>query len=596
MSSSLTIEDHFNKVMKCEKIPLLKNFEQYKKSLPVRHNSATGEHTPLYQYPYWGYDDEMDHLARQLEVYPKSRFSVKYLSAPGSSGKTSCILQGFLRSTANEDGFTHYLYMPFDNHYGCHFEVKDNDVIEDHKKPHELGASFIYQCLHSLLYQTNQYEIEPGIGGEVWKMARQVDECLRAITGPDNKHRFLIHLDEHRKMCKREKGLEDEVCKGALFSKGALGTLARVHRVTVVATYTERPPLPPQGSSGVCRSPVVKPNLNIHEARENVDELKFPTLQQVEMKRPQERMWITLHFRMAMYLLETGLIHLHDRSDAGMERLLKECKAAGELPDATEALKKLLDLCVVEVGDSDENDNATRLLLGMNEEDLEKVERHVSNLTIANGNRVTCTLMALLGMDDPNLPLYRVGAGRVLKLLRSHDYLSQTPLEAIYSWILSCRSAVRGTMNFNDQSFIIKCDDLCPGRIFPNTSTRDIDADVNWMEHNTLYYVEEEQGGPTHPLCDLFFCTKRRELVLIDVTGGNDGLVKEKMSKLAHWIEDNKGKILDKDKVAYKLHGVVLAPAATGVSKTQNNVHIVCGMEAKKIMGGLAQVFPYGFA
>lgn len=87
------------------------------------------------------------------------------------------------------------------------------------------------------------------------------------------------------------------------------------------------------------------------------------------------------------------------------------------------------------------------------------------------------------------------------------------------------------------KKYDIKCDDLCPGRIF--SSNRAIDPDVHFMEHNTLYYVEEGQGVPTHPLCDLFFCTKRGELVLIDVTGGSYHLVKQKVSKLAGWIEDN---------------------------------------------------------
>lgn len=71
----------------------------------------------------------------------------------------------------------------------------------------------------------------------------------------------------------------------------------------------------------------------------NVDELKFPTFQKVlkspTVNREHERMWITLCFRMAMKLLQTGLINLHDHGNSTTEKLLKECKGAAELPDTT---------------------------------------------------------------------------------------------------------------------------------------------------------------------------------------------------------------------------------------------------------------------
>lgn len=61
--------------------------------------------------------------------------------------------------------------------------------------------------------------------------------------------------------------------------------------------------------------------------------------------------------------------------------------------------------------------------------------------------------------------------------------------------------------------------DLMPGRIF--TGDDETIYNVNFMQYDTVYYVDEGQGVPTHTLCDLFFCTNQEELVLIDVTGGN---------------------------------------------------------------------------
>ena len=55
---------------------------------------------------------------------------------------------------------------------------------------------------------------------------------------------------------------------------------------------------------------------------------------------------------------------------------------------------------------------------------------------------------------------------------------------------------------------------------------------------NTIYYVEEGKGKETH--CTLsvtfFFKTKKKELVLIDVTGGGEKTVKEKVDKLSSQI------------------------------------------------------------
>lgn len=162
-----------------------------------------------------------------------------------------------------------------DKHY---FVVQDNQSTVDHDNPEELGASFIYNCLHILLHGTDQrgpHKITCH-NDEPTKVV--VNEYLQNIAGPDNQPTILFHLDEHRKMCNQKSGNSDEDCKGAKFSKGAMQTLADMPMVTVVATYTQRPPFPPESSSSVCRSPVVKPCLNVDAAMEKVDGLKSPKL------------------------------------------------------------------------------------------------------------------------------------------------------------------------------------------------------------------------------------------------------------------------------------------------------------------------------
>ena len=60
---------------------------------------------------------------------------------------------------------------------------------------------------------------------------------------------------------------------------------------------------------------------------------------------------------------------------------------------------------------------------------------------------------------------------------------------------------------------------------------------------------------PTHPLANIFFITKKRELVLVGVTAGDNMRAMQKSKDLLAWIEDNGRRIN-----GYRLHGVVLAP------------------------------------
>lgn len=235
---------------------------------------------------------------------------------------------------------------------------------------------------------------------------------------------------------------------------------------------------------------------------EEVEELKFPTLLRSEkgFDRLQERLWTTLCLRLALKLLETGLIQLHDRGMGRMERLLKKYQTATKGGNTDQVLKECLELCKVSVPQSLENKYATRMLLDIDDESVEIFEQQVSDLVVANTgtdcNIVTCSLMGLLRMKDPKYPVYNTGAGLVVDVLRSPDYLSQTVLEAVYSWTLSCISAESGSLKFNSRRFEIECNELVPGRVFAKDNT----INVDFMQENTIYYVVEGKGSPTHPL------------------------------------------------------------------------------------------------
>ena len=80
--------------------------------------------------------------------------------------------------------------------------------------------------------------------------------------------------------------------------------------MTVIATHTEHPPLPSSQSSGVIRSPVVMPDLDIKAIMKKIPELYFPHPPD-DFDRRLGRMWATLVLCLAIKLRQCGLINLH---------------------------------------------------------------------------------------------------------------------------------------------------------------------------------------------------------------------------------------------------------------------------------------------
>lgn len=186
-----------------------------------------------------------------------------------------------------------------------------------------------------------------------------------------------------------------------------------------------------------------------------------------------------------------------------------------------------------------------------------------------------------------SIQFIKMGAFRFHNLLwSSPDLLSDVPLEAAYNWSLSCMSAMQGKLLFSSRLFYIECKKLLPGRLFPTDDSSSYDETFAEVKHNVVYFARERDGRPTHPLADIFFCTKEGEIVLVDVTGGNNDVVERKVDRLARWIEQEQPKV-----TGLSLHGVVLAPLATCGSMERDSVVSVCGKEAQDLLGGLQQVF-----
>ena len=269
-----------------------------------------------------------------------------------------------------------------------------------------------------------------------------------------------------------------------------------------------------------------------------------------------------------------------------MTELLQNFKRGARQEEAEDALKNCLQTCNIPLNSSKKYDpNAVKLLLGLPEDEVQWLQRQVPRLVFVD-KHVTASLEYLLTINDPKYFVYLQGQERFRELLSTKDdYLSQAPLEAAYNWSLSCMSAMQGALMLWDMEvFLIKCEKLLPGRLFQGHDNTTYDRTFAAVKHNVIYYAAEQDGYPTHPLTDMFFRTEE-ELVLLDITGGSDRVVKEKAETLSKWIKQEQPKV-----TGLILHGVVLVPLATSKIKAKY-VHVLSGADAKEHMGGLRQVF-----
>ena len=606
LSSSIEdlLREKFTKTMKSNNTRSFSSWSNFERSLPRRKYDVKGisSYLPLYTLEYYSRDDDLQKFADEIMQTPKNiekqiRTCVKYIAAPPSSGKTSCILPAFLKTK-----LTHYFYVAFDNNQENNYRLYSGSSMMSSipDKAHQQGADFMFQCIKTFLdpKSSGPHRIECNLNPADFQTT--VDELQKYLDKKlGDQHQCLFHLDEHRKICPR--GSDDDTGKD--FSRGAMELLARVSRAQVVATYTDLPSLPPEGSSGMCRKPLKMPIFNMNQVMEKaVPELRITIPSNAP--RSFHRKLATLKLRLSMTIRRLGITSvLHVRHDCPeTETFLAAFQAAAALvgedeKNALDALEACMKLCEFQTSlNIGADPNAAALLLGIPEtERFNDMYRQLSDLQLVGYGLFTTSLGSLLARWDPNIEVYNKGLIKFLSMLESDDYLSSTPLETAYIWTLSTRSAVAGVLKIYKSLFTIKCNNLEPARLFPGDNSSI--CDTAFLRQDVLYYADERNGKPTHPLADIFFITKDQQLVLVDVAGGDDKKVMQKRKNLLAWIEANGGCI-----DGYTLHGVVLAPyditgktsSLTRVPNTNDEssaVEVVRGMAARRLLGGLDQIY-----
>jgi hypothetical protein len=136
-----------NNLILNQNIPLFKDFETYSSSFPVRRLSDT-EYLKLYELPFSAKKVSLDQYVEKLKVTLQGpRSTVKYISAPTGSGKSSSILPAFVQSIGTVDGGDVYLYLSIANNRQRYFKWvkgKPNTNLEIAKRQ---GATYICHCV-----------------------------------------------------------------------------------------------------------------------------------------------------------------------------------------------------------------------------------------------------------------------------------------------------------------------------------------------------------------------------------------------------------------------------------------------------------------
>ena len=78
-------------------MPLLKDYDTYQASLPVRE-LRNGSLLTLYQLPFYARITDLNSFAERMSSELGMRASVDYITAASHSGKSASVLVGFLRS------------------------------------------------------------------------------------------------------------------------------------------------------------------------------------------------------------------------------------------------------------------------------------------------------------------------------------------------------------------------------------------------------------------------------------------------------------------------------------------------------------------
>jgi hypothetical protein len=318
--------------------------------------------------------------------------------------------------------------------------------------------------------------------------------------------------------------------------------------------------------------------------------------------RDEHRLLATLRVRFAMALdTLSALGSLHRPGSRGevdeFVETFADAVRAGDFCRAT--LEKAIKACPIDLFDgcSKPDPHAARMLIGMTDQEVYDIGRRLNNRVVLPNSKISSTISHLVSTDDPETPVFGIGAVRFASVLDHHDLLISAPLEEAYLWVLACRAALNGRLSFNRSPFSVKCTAIKRGRIFPGTNPNELN-DVSKLESDVMYFADEPvrhgRCKLTHPRADMFFrSSDGRDVVLMDVTGGRGGST-EKANKLMSTISKMQ---VEQAKNGITVHGVVFAPADTNASTEIEDGHsmviIVRGREARDMLGGLDQLFRY---
>ena len=549
------LRENFEKFKPSKCTPLYRDFDTYKASLPVRQRD--NEWLKLHELAYFGVDSDVQLMAEKLyDPSTAYRKMVKYVCSPATSGKTTSVLPAFLESKF----FTHYLYIAFDNNNKRQFKLSPYTPMADTDCATRQGAAFAYECVRKLLMEPDKQEshkIEIGVDDKSRELPAyevSVDKLKNLLSSHFGEQScILFHVDEHRQMCERTDAKNDP---GVFVSRGAMQALANAG--VVVATYTAPPSVPALGHSGICRDPVFMPQVDVLKLLQHL-QLILPRAE----NRTNRRLLAMLKFRLAMafqpsdtrddptFGLEIGGLHQLQTASQKLKDFVDSLRLKLKNHDGLDQeklLEECIEICVKPnvVTQTTPVSYATRLLLGMSDNEIEKavkkVGREIEDLVVLENEHLSTTLFNLLSFKDKDSRLndiYQKGCERFANVFEHPDLLCSQPLEEAYLWTISCRSAVESKLSFplQKKAFKFHCTDIKPARIFDNDTD---DFDVEFLEPHVLYYANEpgrSDHARSHPYADMFFRTALDELVLIDITGSsNSNKATQKAKKLHKMI------------------------------------------------------------
>lgn len=563
---------------------IMRSVEEYERTLPRRENRIPPNNPfVLHRLPYFADPAEVDDIAKILEnAGTEKRGIVHYMTSPSCSGKSTSILPIYLAShrAQRQASFTHYIHIACDNNSSRFFRWTKELQGMSSEDAYDHGAQFIFGVLKILLRDDQAPPNEPVLfprnvdadlneANPNWTVTCDIAKPPLSKTTIDKINsllnvrlgacRVLFHLDEHKKMCRRDGPAAEN---GAAFSRGAMMALNQCG--VVIATYTEpfldaSPNVSdiPGSTSCVCRIAVSKPtfhvdaacdyfNLNIPGAKVGVGQLpKAKTL------RTRKANVAVIKFLLG-YLFQFKMTGIHATPmDAQMRDFFDMFRAAASKTGIVDCdLLEVLNICRKAVtgiltkfqygGNGTallftQDRIATKMLVGFpDEENILEGLRNVQIVAVPHTHYISSPLPWLLTHTDHGL--YETGRVRFADIFLDYSrHALALPLERAYQWVISCRAALTKCAVFDRTRYDVGDNVVFkPGKIFDEPSNRQEDGPVSTLvDDRVILNLQKLQPGGVfyleyadHPLCDMLITTTQNQVLMIDIT---TGIIKSKL-------------------------------------------------------------------